>query len=284
MNRLYSYISLLAHLLDLIKLIQLIGIKEEKIVSLYRFLNVNNDSKNNELFIYFWLYKFFANKNDSKNMVKNKSLVILLFVAAFVQLIVLFIYYNKEKMRDNDELFLKADIAISSKNYNEAISYYDILINKKPTIPLYYHKRGLCYEETKQYELAEKDYNKIIELEPKSERGYFFRGALHLKTEKYKNAIEDFEHASNIKPGEYVYWLNLAFAELKEKQYEKSINHLIKCIELNNSVPESYFYLSLDYKNISETEISKRYLAKAASFETASKEIKDYYEKEAKTK
>ncbi len=96
-----------------------------------------------------------------------------------------------------------------------ALEDYTVLLKLQPEA-IFYNRRGLVYEEMKQFKEAAQDYTRAIELLPKWAIPYNNRGFVKMHLKDWKGAKEDLEMAirlDNTAPTPYVnlagvYWLS----------------------------------------------------------------------------
>lgn len=109
--------------------------------------------------------------------------------------------YSKNNAYKDFELFEKASNAYKKGNYNEAIKYYSLYIQKYPNDPHAYMNRGVVKFELEDYGGAIQDYSKAIELNPNNVYHYYNnRGLTKSHLEDYRGAIQDYNKAIELSP------------------------------------------------------------------------------------
>ena len=97
----------------------------------------------------------------------------------------------QQKLDEGNELYNK-------KNYRDAISKYDEVIQINPNNVTAYYIRGNAYKELKNYKVAIADYDKAIELNPNFAEAYNNRGVVYKALGKNKKAEADFAEAKKL--------------------------------------------------------------------------------------
>ncbi|OFY64146.1 MAG: hypothetical protein A3H98_14345 [Bacteroidetes bacterium RIFCSPLOWO2_02_FULL_36_8] len=148
--------------------------------------------------------------------------------------------------------------------------------------------RGWCrYQFLRDYEGAIKDIEKLDSL-VNYDIGYSINGDYHLNIAKAlcykvlgqkKRAIEIIEQqfsSDNYSPSLYDY-LHLGVLKLETDDYNGAITALKKEIEINDYLAETYYYLALAYKKLSEKVEYDKNLLKAKEYYTNGKKRTDPY-------
>jgi tetratricopeptide (TPR) repeat protein len=95
----------------------------------------------------------------------------------------------------------KADALIKGDRYTDpkkAIKYLSKAIKLQPDYAKAYYKRGIAYDELRQYQWAIEDYNKAIRLQPDYARAYYNRGVAYLKQGKKMHGCLDTQKACSL--------------------------------------------------------------------------------------
>ena len=85
-------------------------------------------------------------------------------------------------------------------NYDEAISNFNMALERDPNYVDAYFQRGYIYEQLKNNEQAIADYSKAIELNPNYDMAYNNRGWSYYNLKQYDKALEDFNKALELNP------------------------------------------------------------------------------------
>src|SRR5690606_25872263 len=86
----------------------------------------------------------------------------------------------------------KAELALQSGNYQEAVAYYNKAIEERPDFAEAYFHRGSAKFKLGDEEGALHDYNKALEIEGKNEEAYFNRAAVKNRMRDYEGALKDY--------------------------------------------------------------------------------------------
>lgn len=176
------------------------------------------------------------------------------------------LYFNDEEAWKQHAF--DAIIQASSKQYYNAINYYNRAINLNPNQPYLYANRAVAYSEmvdfvstidansqklvigvdkTKElknrktkysYNDAIKDINKSIDLEPNVAYLYYNRGVVRCLNGDMTGAIDDYTHALHLYPNFAEALYNRGMIQLYIKETEKGFLDISKSSDLN--LPEAY--------------------------------------------
>ena len=147
------------------------------------------------------------------------------------------------------------------KQYNEAIEYYNKVLDLDKDFERAYIQRAYCETQLEKYELAINDFklalelnpndpltylnlsyiyyksgnkveisylDKAIELDEKLHEAYFLRGTIHLGNDNNEQALDDFTKAIELEPDWKAYYLSRAIAYKKLNEYEKALEDFAK--------------------------------------------------------
>ena len=82
---------------------------------------------------------------------------------------------------------------IQTKNYEDAIKFYNKIIKNEPDNYLVYFNIGIVQTAQKNYDLSIQSYKKAILLNSDYTDAYFNLALLDVKMENYSNAIQNFK-------------------------------------------------------------------------------------------
>ena len=91
-------------------------------------------------------------------------------------------------------------LAYERKEYKDAITDYDIAIDKDPNYAEVYYLRGLARRSLNQWKESIVDFNDAIRLDPDRAEAYYERGAAKYSLLQYDESIDDFDHAIRLNP------------------------------------------------------------------------------------
>jgi len=81
---------------------------------------------------------------------------------------------------------------IQEGNIEEAINYYDKVIESNPDQPSFYYNRGLAWHMREDFERALEDYSKAIQLDSEFISAYLNRGLARYHLGDLEGAIQDY--------------------------------------------------------------------------------------------
>ena len=111
------------------------------------------------------------------------------------------------KLYPNDSypLFLKGCINYEQQNYDLGISYLSeaLKVNEEAR---YFHQRGQCKFELKDFEGAINDFYRAINLKENNDLAYLWIAIIKEQQLDFEGAIDDLNIAIDIKPKNYLFW------------------------------------------------------------------------------
>ena len=145
------------------------------------------------------------------------------------------------------------------KEYETAISYFKLALQKKKIKPQVYYNLALSYQHTKLLDLAVTSYKRFLELNPNDYDGMYNLGLIYYSQQKYDKALELFEKCFSIKKDEdgirsltltYIALGNLQMVQELSLAVEnlpgngEKLNYSIaKTLEDRNTSPKDFTYL-----------------------------------------
>ncbi|MEI0490814.1 hypothetical protein R4J17_00020 [Brachyspira intermedia] len=104
-----------------------------------------------------------------------------------------------ENITDIEKYIQIADVYLKFNRFQNAIDYFDKIIEIDPNIPEAYLYRGISKEGLNRHEEALKDYNKSVEVDDKYVRGYLTRAIItNNHFHNYEEAMKDINKALEI--------------------------------------------------------------------------------------
>ncbi|PCJ66738.1 MAG: hypothetical protein COA58_04570 [Bacteroidetes bacterium] len=101
-----------------------------------------------------------------------------------------------------------------TKQWEEAMNIWNLLITKSPYSADYYNERGVC-KFNLRFKHAIQDFDKAIELQPKNAYFYSCRAYIKDKTGDTEGSVEDYTKALELDPDDAIILNNLGLAEQK---------------------------------------------------------------------
>ncbi len=130
-------------------------------------------------------------------------------------------------------------------DYQEAIEYFNQVIQSNPEWLEVYYNRGLTYEKLEEYQSAIADYTHVIWLKPYDAEAYTKRGNAYNQLGKSEKAIADYNQALKINPhlAEVLKNKSMAQSMLAEqkRQDDRESNRyhaFAKLKEINDNIPK----------------------------------------------
>jgi tetratricopeptide (TPR) repeat protein len=129
-------------------------------------------------------------------------------------------------------------------NYKEAMSDYNMAIKLDSTDGLAYENRGILYSLKKMRTEALADFSRAIKLDSSCISAYCSSGSLLNGMKRYEEAEHFYNlaivHAPEQDKAEC--YCSLGYTCMQKGEYQKSVDHLSKAIELRPSYAEAYKY------------------------------------------
>ena len=91
--------------------------------------------------------------------------------------------------------------AINSKQYSQAVDYFNRAVQIDPKCTPAYHGRGVAYFHQGEWDRAIADFTQAIHLDSTDARSRYDRGVAYSRVEDYDRALTDFGEAIRLKPG-----------------------------------------------------------------------------------
>ncbi|HET9533236.1 MAG TPA: tetratricopeptide repeat protein [Blastocatellia bacterium] len=119
-----------------------------------------------------------------------------------------------------------------------------------------YHRAGLSYYESGQYEKAVEAYERAILKKPAREDYYFNLAMAYSSLGRYKDAVSAYNTAIRIKPDYTVAYFNLGHAYSNIKKYERAVRAFKQAIKHDPDNIEAYFSLATAYFDSGKEEMA----------------------------
>jgi tetratricopeptide (TPR) repeat protein len=179
-----------------------------------------------------------------------------------------------------EELEQHADELRESKNYLDAIDYYEAAIKKHPTAILY-NKVGMTYLLMSNLDKAQKSIKRAIKMDKQYAEAFNNLGVIYYIRKKYGPAEKNYKKAIEIRESASFH-SNLGTVYMSKKQYDRGMAEYSRAFALDPDVfertsrtgisarmssPEDrarfFYFLAKLYASKNETENSLLYLRKA---------------------
>lgn len=155
---------------------------------------------------------------------------------------------------------------LSLEDYNEAVSYLDLSLEKDPDYALAYRWRGDSYYELGRYSSAAEDYIQAYTIEPnnlhaqKAGDAFFYGG-------DYRSAVEWFSKAINESPIYFSDYQSRGLAHEALGEFEFAIADLDKAIEINPDNSLNYYWRGMINLSAGNYEAALNDINLSAGFE-----------------
>ncbi|WP_016953184.1 serine protease [Anabaena sp. PCC 7108] len=127
-----------------------------------------------------------------------------------------------------------------SKQYNEAISYYNKALEIDSQISEIYLNRGKIYGQQRRTDLEIADYTQAININPKFTQAYYNRGVVYDEQGENDLAIADYTQAIKINPKFTQAYYNRGVVYDEQGENDLAIADYTQAIKLNNKYAEAY--------------------------------------------
>jgi protein O-mannosyl-transferase len=129
-----------------------------------------------------------------------------------------------------------------------AINYYNEVLQIIPNNAKAYYLRGLAYGAIGNYEAAVKDYSQSINLQPADISAYLNRGALYTdKLSQFDLALSDFNAVLQLSPKHFDASVNIALVYYKKGELDKAINQYNNVLNSFSPNGRVYYLRALAY-------------------------------------
>lgn len=135
-----------------------------------------------------------------------------------------------------------------ANNYNEAIKFFNEVININKNSSTAYLMRGCSYGELGKYELAIQDFKKTIELNPNyAVYANLCCGIIYSTLKKYEVAIQYYDKTISLDSNYSLAYAGRGIAYMELKQTERAIQDFDRAIELGINNAEIYAFRGTNY-------------------------------------
>ena len=139
----------------------------------------------------------------------------------------------------------RGSLAHERGDYKDAITDYDIAIDKDPNYAEAYYLRGLTRRSLKQPKESIVDFTNSIRLTPNRADAYYERGAAHFLLEQYKEAVVDSDSAIRLNPDYTKAYYVRGAAKYRLERYEEAIVDFNEVLRLDPKHAEAYYWRGL---------------------------------------
>ena len=150
----------------------------------------------------------------------------------------------------------RGSLAYERGDYKDAITDYDIAIDKDPNYAEAYYLRGLTRKSLEQREESIVDFDDALRLNPEHTKASYWRGGVRYNLKRYEEAIVDFTSALRLDPkhAETSYWRGRAKYDLK--RYEEAIVDFDDAIHISIKDLRVYYWRGLSKMQLGQNDAS----------------------------
>jgi len=138
-----------------------------------------------------------------------------------------------------DSLKKKGDERFAAGDIEQAITFYDKAIKKKPSAEIYY-SRGYSYFQLEKYNSALSDFNDALNLDKDHADAYKWRGATYDILEDYPNAVSDLKNYTRVVKDDYVAFTTLSSIQYKIGDVDEAITAASAAIGIDPENTDGY--------------------------------------------
>jgi len=162
-------------------------------------------------------------------------------IMMYLSLVLIFVLLLPISLRSTDEWYNKAEQAMKSKNYKDAVKYYGLSLDHNKMNIMAYNRRGQAHMFNGDIEAAINDFTAYIKKNQSSADVYNYRGLAYGYIGEIEKSISDFDKAIGLDPKFAEAYLNRATANASMGKFDKAIKDLDKSLKIDPKNPESYF-------------------------------------------
>jgi lipoprotein NlpI len=140
------------------------------------------------------------------------------------------------------------------KQFEEALSSYDIAIALKADYADAYNNRGLALTDLRRFAEALESYRKAIEIKLDFSEAYVNKGNLLRQGNKYEDALYTYEKAIELKPNNHEAYICRAVVLEELNRFDEALSSYDMAIALKPDLAEAYANKSLTLLKINQYE------------------------------
>lgn len=158
------------------------------------------------------------------------------------------------------------NIYVYQEEYERALEYLDIAVDKVSDDSDIYYNRGLAQFRLENYTEAHDDFSRALQLTPTYIMAYVGRGQVNTEIGDYVSAIADLNQAI-IRDDSYgeAYYLR-GLAQYESENYESAIEDFTTALDLDSFTNEAYAYRGLSHEQLGDTDSARDDLQTALDY------------------
>lgn len=155
-------------------------------------------------------------------------------------------------------LFKRAGYYYLLGDFERAVQYYTLDIDREPQQPSHYLARAASYLNLLQKERALADVERALKLAPKNAVALQLRGELYSLDRNYESALDFFTRAHEINPNWAVPYFDRGSVLLDKKEFLPALNEFDKAISLLSHFPLFYVIRSVAHFKLGNPEAAHK--------------------------
>lgn len=140
-----------------------------------------------------------------------------------------------------EQLFDEGVQRLESQQFDQAVEYFDRLIEINPEHPSAYNARGVAFFELGQWDQAIESFTASIALDSTSYKPFFNRGNAYMEKEEFTQAVIDYNFANGLDPQQTDIYYNRGLALLGLESYEDALVDFDMALMANPNQPQVHF-------------------------------------------
>lgn len=171
------------------------------------------------------------------------------------------------------EAFDKGNLLINEGKYDEALEFFEELLEKYPEIYQVHLNIGTCYLNKGDLEKAEAEFELVLDRtmenfgdykkDPQASlRAFTGLGEIYIRKEDYETAQKYFAHALEISPQDEVAAYNVGEVFFSHQKIDEAIKYFELSIHIKKEWPKPYMKLGYVYLNKGDFDKSLEYFNK----------------------
>ncbi len=138
--------------------------------------------------------------------------------------------------------FWAYDRASNRRDYEDAISDFDMAIDLQPSDAITHYLRGSANRKLEQYDEARADYDTAIDLDSDYVDAYRDRGSLNYQLQQYDEALEDFNMAIDLDSYDAGAYSGSGLTKYQMGLYDEALEDFNEAIDLDPNSSDNYNY------------------------------------------
>ncbi len=167
------------------------------------------------------------------------------FLLSVVTLCLLFVGCQSDVEISTRDAYTLMNRYYTEGDYQEALRYCDIIVQRQPTDFHAYLDRCICYLETNRLDLALSDANRAVELGPHKYTTFEIRSEVWSLLGNHRQAVADITTAMKLQPNDYLHYNCRGYDFEQLFDYQRAVRDYRKAVELNPESSSSWNNLAM---------------------------------------